>query len=307
MAQAEVIKSIVKPPFASYDIVVYFGCGLFSLPFINHYVVEPFGLQMPAFTLHTDIPFASSFISTLSMLFAVYILGHMIAFTGSQLIEKAADTFVGKTSDAVLATSGEGFGYRDPAMRNLIKARTAEAWANARLITGFRAMVHAPVWPLYGLIYWIGMFGFYGARVPPYFFDAVRANMKHIGFEDAVPGSGHAWFKTLEAYVTNCSPTATARMYNYLIISGLFRSMALIFLAAIWAEWFYVADRIVTRNVHISLMMTKSTAWSAEFCGLALLYTVYVFSFWSYLKFQRRYVEEAIFAFGIIPFPKRSS
>jgi hypothetical protein len=299
MAQTEVIKSLVKPPFATYDIVVYFGGGLFAMPFLNHYMVEPFGLKLPTFKLETDIPFAGPFVSTLALLFAVYILGHMIAYAGSQLIEKIAETFFGKTSDAVQATSGARFGERDPRMRKQIRTRTAEMWKNARLITIVRALTHFPIWPVYWLLYRIGAFGFYGSRVPPHVFDAVTANMTKIGLPEAAPRPGHAWFKTLEAYVMNNLDAATARMYNYLVISGLFRSIALIFLAAIWAEVFYLFSRVFTGRVHISFIMTNSQSWRAELVGLGLLYIVFGFAIWSYLKFQRRYVEDAIFAFGV--------
>jgi hypothetical protein len=298
MAQAEVVKNLIRPPFATYDVVVYFGCGLFALPFLNHYLVEPFGLKLPAFEMKSNIPFAGAFISTLALLFAVYILGHMIAYAGSQVIEKTVDTFFGKTSQVVLATSGAKLGDRNPILRTEIRARTAEMWKAARFVTIIRAISHLPLWPVYGVLYLVGAFGFYGSRVPEHVFKAVAANMKLIGFPAAVPAPGRAWFKTLEAYVMNHLPIATARMYNYLVIYGLFRSMAFIFLAAIWAEVIYLLDRLFTGHVHISFLMTNSTSWAAELWSLGVLYVGFVFALWSYLKFLRRYVEEAVFAFG---------
>ena len=218
-----------------------------------------------------------------------------------------AESFFGKTSDAILATSGKGLGERNPALRLQIQAQTSELWAHAKSVVILRAFIHLPLWPVYWLIFWVGAFGFYGARVPPHVFTAVAANMKTIGFKEAEPARRHSWFKTLEAYVMNCLPSATARMYNYLIISGLFRSMAFIFLAAIWAElWASAVDRPITGRPHIARMMTNTNTWAAELWGLVILYVIYVFSFWSYLKFQRRYVEEAIFAFGITE-PERLS
>src|SRR5688500_407273 len=98
MAQGEVMRAFTRPPFANYDIVVYFGCGLFVLPFARHYVLEPFGLRFPKFDIQLDVPFAGEFVSALTLLFTVYIGGHIIAYVSSQLIERSSDTFLGKTS-----------------------------------------------------------------------------------------------------------------------------------------------------------------------------------------------------------------
>ena len=106
MGPAEIIKSVVKPPFANYDVVVYFGCGLFVLPFLRHYIIEPFGLRFPVFTFQIGIPFVDGLITALSLFFAVYILGHIIAYAASQLIEKATEmAFDGKTSSVVTYAS----------------------------------------------------------------------------------------------------------------------------------------------------------------------------------------------------------
>ncbi|MBX7460363.1 hypothetical protein, partial [Qipengyuania huizhouensis] len=51
----ETLKNIGRPPFANYDLVVYFGGGLFALPFLYRYFLHPFGVPLPSFVL-TESP-----------------------------------------------------------------------------------------------------------------------------------------------------------------------------------------------------------------------------------------------------------
>jgi len=90
------IKDIIKPPFANYDVVVYFGCALFSLPLIDHYVFKPTGFRFPTYQLNIGIPLADNAVSTLSLLFSVYLLGHIISYASSLLTEKSIETFLEK-------------------------------------------------------------------------------------------------------------------------------------------------------------------------------------------------------------------
>ena len=101
MSGIESIKDLVKPPFANYDIVVYFGCGLFSLPFIMHYIGS-LRVSPTSFNFGIEPAIVSTVVTTLTVLFSVYILGHIIAYVGSQFIEKVMDSFLGKASTIVL-------------------------------------------------------------------------------------------------------------------------------------------------------------------------------------------------------------
>jgi hypothetical protein len=297
MANSEALKNLVRPPFANYDIVVYFGCGLFALPFIQHYFVEPFQLRFPKFEFAPTIPVAGPVISTLLLLFSVYIVGHMIAYLGSQVIEKTMDALFGKASEVVLATSAATEATRDAIIRHQLSTRTKTTLENAKTVTAVRTIFHLPVLIFYVPIVWLGVFGFYGSRVPPQVFEAARGKMGCIPGVEIKEGGG--WFKTLEACVLNSNPVATARMYNYLLIAGLFRSMAMIFLASLWAELYYLVDRIFTGHLHVGFLMTEKLTWGAQLWGYLLLSVFYLFSLFSYLKFQRRYVEDAIFAFAV--------
>jgi hypothetical protein len=99
------IRDLIKPPFANYDVVVYFGCALFSLPIIDHYILKPTGFRFPTYQLDIGIKFADTAVSTLSLLFSVYLLGHIISYASSLLTEKFIETFFGKVSSAIIIST----------------------------------------------------------------------------------------------------------------------------------------------------------------------------------------------------------
>ena len=45
---------------------------------------------------------AGQIISALSLLMFVYIIGHMLAYLASQIVEKSIDRFLGKVSTAII-------------------------------------------------------------------------------------------------------------------------------------------------------------------------------------------------------------
>jgi hypothetical protein len=90
-------------------------------------------------------------------------------------------------------------------------------------------------------------------------------------------------------------------MYNYLVISGLFRSLSLLFLACIWAEAYYAAMCLMSGDYPLRPLLSDANTIPAHLFNIALLYTAFGFSISSYMKFQRRYAEEAIFAFVLSP------
>ena len=83
------MKDLVKPPFATYDVVVYFGAGLFAVPFLIRYLAVPLGLPDPAFLTEESDQVAFEIVRILTIITFVYVLGHIIAFFSSHLIEKA--------------------------------------------------------------------------------------------------------------------------------------------------------------------------------------------------------------------------
>lgn len=298
MGSAEIIKNVVKPPFANYDIVVYFGCGLFVLPFLRHYVTEPFGLRFPVFTFEIGIPFIGGLIIALSLFFAVYILGHVIAYAASQLIEKSVEmAFDGKTSSVIIFASKATSENRASIFRDRLQSGFRNSWTKHSWLAALvRFSVHIPVLPVYALIYLFGIFGFYSTRVPATILAETDKRISKLGLGVEL-SENESWFKIVEGVVINNQPIATARMYNYLVIAGLFRSIALIFLFSLWMEIIHLALWKLFDFTHIGFFLSDSGGMARWFVGYAILSTVYLFALFSFLKFQRRYVEDAIFAF----------
>jgi hypothetical protein len=295
MSGLKSLKELIRPPFANYDVVVYFGCGLFVLPFARHYLWQ--GGQLPVdfdFKLTPEI--ANIIVTVLVALFSVYIIGHIIAYVASITIEKGVDFFFGKTSTVVLASAEKG--TENSTFRDLLKEGVRKAFKRSTWAAGvFRAAVHVPAYPAYAIIYGFGIFGYYRSRVPGSVIKLARTKFTSIGLAESGLSASEKWYKPLEASVINNHPGASARMYNYLVISGLFRSISLIFLVSLWFELFYLVSHWVGRSPPDGLLMFgRRNGWGQlmSYSGVSL---VYVFCLFSYLKFQRRYVEEAIFAF----------
>ncbi len=290
------LKDLIKPPFANYDIVVYFGCGLFSLPLIYHYLIEPSGYRFPRFEFKIGIPIADTVISTLSLLFSVYVLGHIIAYVGSIIIEKSIDAYFGKVSSAILISNASGRGRRSEIVNAWLYSRFRKSFQRGRRMqNAIRLIAHAPVLPLYGFVAVVGGFDYYKSRIPNSIMKLLRTKMRgqKIG-----PVRLHSpWYKPLEHVVTNGNQIATTRMYNYLVISGTFRSLSLLFLGCIWLELYYCIHAISDGHFHVKSLMSDENRIGNHLLSLVMLYTVYGFSIASYMKFSRRYAEEAIFAY----------
>lgn len=296
MNAASTVKDLIRPPFANYDVVVYFGCGTFALPLIYHYFIEPSAFRFPRFSFQIGMPIADQAISILSLLFAVYILGHAIAYVSSILIERYIDVFFGKVSSAILLSSYLRLRPKQELLAAWQFDRVKRAFRYGRRTRNFlRVLVHIPVFPLYAVIQFMGGFDYYRSRLPHHVLFLAKQRLKSEGHGPV--SLYHPWYKTLEYRVINNHPAATARMYNYLVISGLFRSISCLMLFGIWAEIYYFFHwEIDGHQLLKPLMSDVQSSWTHLF-SVFLLYIVYGVAFSSYMKFQRRYAEEAIFAY----------
>lgn len=293
----EGLKDLIKPPFANYDVVVYFGGGLFLAPFLKRYIIEPTGLSLPKLSIDVGSAFANEAVSVLILLFFIYIVGHFIAFFGSQIIEKSADRFLGKISTAVLIASVSNRSNRNASVRALIYDNVKRIKPeNALLSSSVRLIAHFPIWYAYIIAYLLGIFGYYDTRLPPHVIDRARERYrKEITTEPLTIRT--KWFKPIEYFVVNRFPSAAPRMYNYLVISGLFRSLCAIFLAASWLCLYFIIHYYIHGDWLIQPIMGWKGIWAGwfEYISMTLLFT---FCLTSYMKFQRRYAEETIFAFA---------
>lgn len=295
MQQVMEVKDYIKPPFANYDLVVYLGCGLFFLPLIFHYIVEPLGIQFPQFEFQVGVPFADSAIATLSLFFSVYILGHMIAYVASHAIEKTVDLFFGKISTALIISHNCPSGkFAETVQAWIVKKFSLAFKRPHRISSTLRGLFLFPVWPTLIFIVSFRQLEYFKSRVPPRVFIQVKAECARRGFGQI--GLHTKWFKAIEHDVINNDPLALGRMYNYLLIGGVFRSLCFIFLCCSWAEFYFWMHKIFHGDE-----LVKSLSQDPLRYGHAITFMImnvlFGFSLSAYLKFARRYVEEAVFSF----------
>lgn len=293
VGMAESIKDLIRPPFANYDVVVYFGCGLFALPFVFHYIATPAEAGFLALEVRTGVAFADSAIKTLFALFAVYILGHLIAFLGSLFVEKTVDLLLGKISDASIL----GHRRRDQdsyaEIKDWVKRRWFQAWRKgSRSRSLIRLMFFVPVIPSFALAYAIKWFGYFTSRVPDSVYDKVKRRLDSLGLPG--PALTREWYKATEHYVISNDPVALPRMYNYLVIGGLFRSLTFLFACCAWMEF----ARFVGAIYQDTFKYDAINDWQ-PLAKLVMYNLLFAFSFTSYIKFSRRYAEEMLFSFAL--------
>lgn len=299
------IRDLIKPPFANYDVVVYFGCALFSLPIIDHYILKPTGFRFPTYQLGIGIEFADTAISTLSLLFSVYLLGHIISYASSLLTEKFIETFFGKVSSAIIISTVKEKRVKQEVVSAFVFRKLQQSLEpRNRKLSIIRIMLLLPVTPLFFLISWLGGFDYYKSRISTETLSKIRRKAVNLGLCEI--RLDEPWYKELEHYVINRHPVALSRMYNYLVISGIFRSLSAIFLACIWMEIYYLGHFLVTGHYHVTVIASDVRFGAERIFAFLGLYTVYGFSVSSYMKFQRRYAEEALFAFLLTDWPEWS-
>lgn len=297
----ERLAGLSRPPFANYDIVVYFGGGLFLIPFAYRYLIEPLGLALPSIRVPMGEHFLTEAVATLTTLFLIYVVGHILAYLASQFMEKVADRTFGKVSSAIFVSCNATASTRNEMIRALIFDRLSKIKAeNALIPTIVRFLFHIPAVPLYVLIFSFGFFGYYDTRVPKSTLDFASKKLSDLSEVGEPISIETKWYKPLEYYVINRCQDAVPRMYNYLVIAGLFRTLSMVFMLSLWAQIYYAAHLYCDGDWLLKPVMgTKGIV--SPLLEYSLVLTAFTFSLFSFLKFQRRYAEEAIFAFAFEP------
>jgi len=297
---SELSKLAPRPPFANYDIVVYFGGGLVTLPIVEHFYLKPMNFAIRQPLMASGNTFVDTTLGVLIFLFLSYLIGHGLAYGSGQVIQKFADNIFGKTSGVIIWESLTQDSNRNSRTRELIRGHIKEAFKRHNwFANGFRGIFHLPLIPVYILIYYVGIFGYYGSRVPQSIIDIIRKKLAALDLPEIPVVHRGFWFKPLEHYVMNNNPTATSRMYNYLVIFGLFRSLAFIFMLIIWLQIYYDIHHFLDGHLKLTPIISDGQRDMPKWQLYIFLYLNYFIALFSFLKFQRRYVEEAMFAFAL--------
>ena len=208
---AENLDKISKLPFANYDIVVYFGIGILSLPFVYRYALGGLSKLPPVFAGYTD-PLINSIVSIIALAFAVYILGHGIAIASSIIVERFVHRVMGQPS-AVIVEMAQSGPVKRSRFRTFLKKRFVEAyWNDIRPADVIRGLIHAPVIPLYALMYTIRFHGFYESKVSPFIVKRVNQNLHRVYDYDNDIAVDPDWFKIVEYSCANNHATSMAKI-----------------------------------------------------------------------------------------------
>lgn len=281
---AETAEKASKLPFATYDIIVYFGAGAFTLPLLGRYGRPFFKEKMPLiFDSYSDET-TSRVISAVSIIFIIYVIGHGIAFLSSIFIERFVFRTAGPPSLHIAQRAA-----KDSLSFNLIIKQVSYSsyLINPTAADVFRLMLHLPVLPLYLVMYILGFHGFYETKLSKF---VVRKSMARLStlvgynFNNTFDMN---WFKITEYTCANEYPRAMAKMYNYLSIYGLFRSISLIMLICTWLEiiyWWALIPNGFTDPKHYGNPILR----------IMVLQCFYFTSLAGFCKFSRRYAEDAV-------------
>lgn len=278
-------------PFATYDIVVYLTTGFLALVATSFIILPHLGLDSAIVEVSKQPSFIYSIIAFISFLLASYVYGHLIAFISSYVIERLVHSFLGYPSDVyfTLATNGK-VDDRTVFISSVKSYRFS-------LVSFGLILLSLPAIPVYVGIYLIGAFGFYYPKIPFALLPKLKERIKslNLGVECAI---GTRWIKVVEHYVANHCPVAYVRLYNYLVIFGLFRSVSLMSLCLLWAFWILIIFHNITFEfAGKSWTLALNLGWAGAIFAFAVLSAVHVLNVMAFCKFNRRYFEEAVLAF----------
>lgn len=285
------INDVKRLPFANYDLVVYFGVGVFVLPLAQKYISNPLKLSFPASIAVPTDGFLSEAVGVLVVLFACYALGHVIALLASYLVEGFIHKWLRYPSTVWLRKCNN----RKMSISDIMKRNIRETEFNFE--TFLVSFLHFPLILFYLIIYYRRLFGFYDTKAPCYLRKMAIERMAQCGLN--VPlNHGSNWLKIIEHYVANNVGTGYLRLYNYLMIFGLLRSLAFVGIVYSWVAFFRIFGSGVYDRSHVLIGLTWDFSPTEPeiftYFASAFVTTFLVVGF---AKFNRRFFEEALYAF----------
>lgn len=288
----EAVEQARKLPFANYDIVVYFGVGICCLPFLYRYILNTGMAKLPPVFAGYEDPLINNVVSIVCLIFGIYIIGHGLAILASLFIEQFLYRTVGPPSHVIVESALPSLDGNQK-FRHLILNRIKKSYFTDLHFADFaRVIFHLPVIPLYIAMYFIGFYGYYESKISSYIVIRVQNRLEECYDYPANIIDNDKWFKVIEYACANDHSAAMGKMYNYLIIYGLFRSLSFLILMCLWMEYYFYFDRggigYLDHAGHGNFLFR-----------MIVIYGAYVVSFIGFSKFTRRYTEEAIQAFSL--------
>tara|TARA_R110002124_G_scaffold252634_1_gene418030 strand:- start:2897 stop:3820 length:924 start_codon:yes stop_codon:yes gene_type:complete len=293
------VKSI---PFATYDLAVYLPGGFLILSFLNLVFLKNFGVDFPFRELSNSFANEGNSVSLSFLLDVIlvisisYLIGHLASFISSYVIEKFVHFWLGFPANVYLDILDLRV---DESPREVFRSQLERARKNffARetlLVHMVISVAQAPAILILIICYIFKPFGFYTPKIPKGVKEKAAENLKTAGFPDAIVRDSR-WDKLLEHYTANHCPLAYQRLYNYLVIYGALRMIALIGLMICWYLPLSTAFNINISEGLFSLQWAGFSCWNFVICFL-IVPSIYVLSLMAFSKFNRRFFEESLFA-----------
>lgn len=282
--------SFPRLPFSKYDIVVYLGVGIFALRFVDRYTLKTW--KFPAFgpELFTansaEATYLQPVLTVLSFIFAVYILGHGVSYASKLLIQPLSHWVFGSPYELISCqktrglTAKDGYGANTTKRQQILTCILKTACFTASLPV---------ILLLYVLVQPFKSADLIKSRIPEKTVDWIVPKLEALfSIEGMKSCDIPKWGVAIEYHCYQNLPSAANQMYNYLLISGLLRSVSFMFLMSIWCE---IAGKLIPRYA----LSTNLRNWGA----LLAVYVAFFVSFFAYAKFYRRHAEEAVMGVAV--------
>lgn len=280
---------VERIPFTIYDVIAYLGPGIVSAWAIFDVVPSLFNAPNDSVARFVHDRSAIFGVAAIDIAVAIvvagvfaYTLGVLIGFIASVTIEKLSIVYFGYPSEFVRTR----YKFAGPiADRDITKKFLANGCASGAILVQLICL------PLTIFIWGANILALFSVVIKPLPETMILSWEERfqflsgykIGYERRVD-----WFRFVCFYVINNNPVAFLRMYNYLTLYGFLRNMTFIFLVSTWV---YSSAAIVFCGTERGCTFAISALASGIVCGGL---------FCGFLKFYRRYTEEAILAFALM-------
>jgi hypothetical protein len=294
------VQDVKKLPFANYDVVVYLGIGMLSIPFVVQSIVIPLGFNIPLNRQLFQTGFVNTTVETLIVIFGGYLIGHIVAFVSSYLVEGFIHRFMGYPShNWIRIVDNEGRETHKIFSDNIRQFVSRSTWKKYWLRPSSLGIIifNFPAFPAYSIIYMLKAFDFYKPKISIELFSVFNEKYNELRI-DVPLNTTASWVKIVEHCVSNNMPSGYVRFYNYMMIYGALRSMALL---AHFYLWSFILGRIFDANYENNGAITQiffhpeiDAHHVIQYLAILSLIGIMMMAF---AKFNRRAFEECIYCF----------